>query len=118
MQALTFVSDRISNISSLDRKKKRGKNRRFFSKYAASPFWTSSSNRLASSGAYKRSGSCVSKQNDTVIVEHDMLQCSSSALACMGVTKEEDEEHSSWQNSIDRRGRQFYGALTFKPQGN
>ena len=51
----SFVSDRISSISSLLRKKKRGKNRRFFSRYAASPFWIASSSTLHSTSFSKRS---------------------------------------------------------------
>jgi hypothetical protein len=35
----SFVSDRISSISSLERKKKRGKAMRLTSRYADSPFW-------------------------------------------------------------------------------
>mmetsp|Transcript_6077 Transcript_6077/g.18750 ORF Transcript_6077/g.18750 Transcript_6077/m.18750 type:complete len:363 (-) Transcript_6077:1892-2980(-) len=53
----SLVSANISRISSLDRKKKRGKNRRFFSRYAAKPRWTSSSSLFASFSASMRSGS-------------------------------------------------------------
>lgn len=42
----SFVSDRISSSSSLDRKKKRGKKSLFFSKYLFKPFRISSRNSL------------------------------------------------------------------------
>ena len=51
----SFVSDKISSISSLDRKKKRGKNKRFFSRYAESPFWIASNRMLHSSRRSSRS---------------------------------------------------------------
>ena len=47
----SFVSDRISSSSSLDRKKKRGKARRFISRYAFRPFWISSRRVAADSNA-------------------------------------------------------------------
>lgn len=40
----SFVSDKISNNSSLDRKKNLGKKRRFLSRYSFKPFWISSNN--------------------------------------------------------------------------
>ena len=51
----SLVSERISSISSLDRKKKRGKATRLTSRYDASPFWMVSSSWLASSSRARRS---------------------------------------------------------------
>mmetsp|Transcript_62800 Transcript_62800/g.198892 ORF Transcript_62800/g.198892 Transcript_62800/m.198892 type:complete len:287 (-) Transcript_62800:2989-3849(-) len=53
----SFVSERISSISSLERKKKRGKKSRFFSRYAASPFWMASRSALHSISLSRRSRS-------------------------------------------------------------
>mmetsp|Transcript_62799 Transcript_62799/g.198888 ORF Transcript_62799/g.198888 Transcript_62799/m.198888 type:complete len:424 (-) Transcript_62799:2007-3278(-) len=44
----SFVSERISSISSLERKKKRGKAMRLTSRYEARPFWISSRSWFAS----------------------------------------------------------------------
>ena len=51
----SFVSDKISSISSFDRKKKRGKKSLFFSRYAARPFWISSRSSLQSTSRLSRS---------------------------------------------------------------